>query len=99
MDRVPEDLRGTLMVPVPEAEPLVGRWRIEHDPPARSGIPAHITCSFPFRPALLARRAGHGRSRGVLPRSATRDVRADALRGLCPGVLTLRVEPADRCVS
>ena len=45
-----EDLRAALVVPVPEAEPLVGRWRIEHDPPAPFGIPAHITLLFPFRP-------------------------------------------------
>jgi 2'-5' RNA ligase len=46
-----EDLRATLIVPVPEAEPLVGHWRLEHDPPAPFGIPAHITLLFPFRPA------------------------------------------------
>ena len=45
-----ENLRATLIVPVPEAEPLVGPWRIEHDPPAPFGIPAHITLLFPFRP-------------------------------------------------
>lgn len=46
-----EDLRATLVVPVPEAESLVGRWRLEYDPPAPVGIPAHITLLFPFRPA------------------------------------------------
>lgn len=45
-----EDLRATLVVPVPESEPLVGRWRQEYDPPAPFGIPAHITLLFPFRP-------------------------------------------------
>jgi len=45
-----EDLRATLVVPVPEAEPLVGSWRQEYDPPAPFGIPAHITLLFPFRP-------------------------------------------------
>ena len=45
-----EDLRATLVVPVPEAEALVGRWRQEYDPPAPFGIPAHITLLFPFRP-------------------------------------------------
>ncbi len=45
-----EDLRATLVVPVPESEPLVGRWRQQYDPPAPFGIPAHITLLFPFRP-------------------------------------------------
>jgi len=45
-----EDLRATLVVPVPEAEPLVGHWRQEYDPPAPFGMPAHITLLFPFRP-------------------------------------------------
>lgn len=45
-----EDLRATLVLPVPEAEPLVGRWRQKYDPPAPFGIPAHITLLFPFRP-------------------------------------------------
>src|SRR6188768_3326789 len=45
-----EDLRATLVLPVPEAESLVGPWRQEYDPPAPFGIPAHITLLFPFRP-------------------------------------------------
>jgi 2'-5' RNA ligase len=39
-----------LIVAVPEAEPLVGEWRLRYDN-ARLGIPAHITLLFPFVPA------------------------------------------------
>jgi 2'-5' RNA ligase len=53
-----EDLRATLIVPVPEAEPLVGHWRQQYDPPAPVGIPAHITLLFPFRPAAWLGQAG-----------------------------------------
>ena len=38
-------------MPVPEAEDLVGTWRLQHDRAARHGVPAHITVLFPFRPA------------------------------------------------
>lgn len=53
-----EELRATLIVPVPEAEPLVGHWRQQYDPPAPIGIPAHITLLFPFRPAAWLGQAG-----------------------------------------
>ena len=36
------------VVLVPEAEPLVGAFRAEHDESARLGVPAHITVLFPF---------------------------------------------------
>jgi 2'-5' RNA ligase len=39
-----------LLVPVPEAEPLVGPWRARYDPPAPQGIPAHVTVLYPFVP-------------------------------------------------
>jgi 2'-5' RNA ligase len=41
--------RSALIVAVPEAEPLVGEWRLRHDN-ARLGVPAHITLVFPFVP-------------------------------------------------
>jgi 2'-5' RNA ligase len=42
--------QSALLVPVPEAEPLVGRWRALHDPKAGSGVPAHITLVVPWLP-------------------------------------------------
>jgi 2'-5' RNA ligase len=42
--------RSALIVAVPEAEPLVGKWRLRYDN-AGLGIPAHITLLFPFVPA------------------------------------------------
>ena len=35
---------------VPEAEPLVGELRLQHDWSAQHGVPAHITVLFPFAP-------------------------------------------------
>ena len=48
-DRKP---RAALVVTVPEAEPLVGRFRSEYDPIASLGLPAHITINFPFVPGV-----------------------------------------------
>lgn len=39
-----------MIVPVPEAEPLVGRWRAVQDHSAINGAPAHITLLVPFVP-------------------------------------------------
>jgi 2'-5' RNA ligase len=41
---------SALIVEVPEAEPLVGDWRAQHDWSAKHGVPAHITLLFPFVP-------------------------------------------------
>ncbi len=37
-------------MPVPEAEDLVGSLRLEHDPSAAAGVPAHVTVMVPFLP-------------------------------------------------
>jgi hypothetical protein len=39
---------SALLVPVPEAEPLVGAWRQRYDDSARTGVPAHLTVLYPF---------------------------------------------------
>src|SRR5687767_4218325 len=44
-------LRSSILLLVPEAEPLVGQLRYAHDPAAFAGIGAHITLLFPFMPA------------------------------------------------
>jgi 2'-5' RNA ligase len=41
---------SALLVPVPAADPVVERWRTEHDPAARDGVPAHVTVLYPFMP-------------------------------------------------
>jgi 2'-5' RNA ligase len=37
-----------IIVPVPEAEPIVGRWRRRHTPSGAAGMPAHVTLLVPF---------------------------------------------------
>ena len=41
-------LESGIIVPVPEAEGVVGHLRRLHDPQARYGVPAHITVLYPF---------------------------------------------------
>jgi 2'-5' RNA ligase len=37
-----------IIVPVPEAEAVVGRWRRRYTPSGAAGMPAHITLLIPF---------------------------------------------------
>jgi len=43
-------LVSALIVPVPEVERLVGRYRAALDPAAAWGVPAHVTVVYPFLP-------------------------------------------------
>jgi 2'-5' RNA ligase len=43
--------RSAVLVHVPEAEPVVGEWRLRHTYDAPLGIPPHVTLLFPFVPA------------------------------------------------
>ena len=43
-----------IILPVPEAEPIVQALRLDHDPSARLGVPAHITLLYPFAPPEVA---------------------------------------------
>ena len=40
-----------MLVHVPEAEPIVGEWRLRHTSDAPLGIPPHVTLLVPFVPA------------------------------------------------
>ncbi len=41
---------SAIIIPVPEAEPVVASLRQRHDPVAARGVPAHITLLYPFAP-------------------------------------------------
>lgn len=84
---------SAIIVPVAEAEPLVGKLRDQFDSSARLGVPAHITILYPFCP----------------PEAITAKVLDDLRRGIAdiqpfefclatvgrfPGVLYLTPEPA-----
>lgn len=62
--------QSALLIPVPDAEPLVAGARLEHDPCAPAGVPAHITLVVPWVEPEQLERDG-----AVLP--ALADVLAD----------------------
>jgi len=43
-------IESALVILVPEAEVLVESFRIQHDPSAALGVPAHVTVLYPFKP-------------------------------------------------
>jgi hypothetical protein len=51
MSSLVEGRRTALIVLVPEAEPAVSQLRVELDPVAQLGVPAHVSVLFPFVPA------------------------------------------------
>jgi 2'-5' RNA ligase len=42
--------QSAVIIPVPEAEAVVERYRLEYDPVAVAGVPAHITLIVPWLP-------------------------------------------------
>ncbi len=42
--------QSAVLIPVPKADSVVGRWRLEHDPVAMAGVPAHVTLVVPWLP-------------------------------------------------
>jgi hypothetical protein len=59
----------TLLVPVPEVEPVVRSWRGRFDPAAGYGVPAHITLLYPFLPPDLIDAGVMGRLRTLFGRA------------------------------
>ena len=51
---------SVLLVPVPEAAPLMHQYRLRYDPVAPAGVPEHITALYPFLAPDSARRCCSG---------------------------------------
>lgn len=85
--------QSAFIVPVPQAEPCVGRLRDRFDPSARRGAPAHVTILYPFMPPGLigdeVLREVHAFSSGIRAFGFTL-TRIDRF----PGVLYLAPDPA-----
>lgn len=87
--------RSGLLLPVPEAEPVVGDHRLRWDPPASRAVPAHVTLLFPFVPAA-ALDDGVERAVGeVLEGFGAFDLRLTRVERFPAGVLYLATEPAE----
>ena len=92
--QVPAHDETALVIPVPDAEPVVAAWRNRFDSSAAQGMPAHITAVYPFIPAdrlgteALARLGRLCAARPVLEVQFRRTARF-------PGVLYLESAPSD----
>jgi hypothetical protein len=80
-----------LLLVTPEAEPLVGRWRADHDWAAESGVPAHVTVRLPFLPPARWREVEES---DVLARLLPADVTLARVEDR-PGALVVVAEPDD----
>lgn len=84
----------SLVLLVPEAEPLVEPFRDRHDPAAAAGMPAHITLLYPFKaPAAIDRVLLDGLSDFF--RSFPPFAFSLAAIGRFPATLYLALEPAE----
>lgn len=41
--------QSVILIPVPSADPIIGKWREQYDSVVLRGIPSHITLLFPFK--------------------------------------------------
>jgi 2'-5' RNA ligase len=86
--------QSALLVPVPEAEALVGAWRAAHDPTARAGVPAHITLVVPWVPPEQIKQDHFEELEELLGGQAPFDYSLAAVRWFGRRVLWLAPSPA-----
>ncbi len=86
---------SALIVPVPEAEPLVCAWRERYDDSARTGVPAHITLLYPFLPPEEITPADLERLKALFASAPPMRFRLAAARRFPRGVLYLAPEPEE----
>lgn len=84
---------SALIVPVPEAEPLVGAWRDRYDDSARTGVPAHVTLLYPFLPSEEITPADLERLSALFASAPPTRFLLVATRRFSRGVLYLTPEP------
>jgi 2'-5' RNA ligase len=89
----PERGESAVVVPVPDAEPVVSAWRERFDGSAAQGMPAHITALYPFLPEERLTGAVLEQLREMCAAVAALQVAFRSV-GRFPGVLYLEPEPA-----
>jgi 2'-5' RNA ligase len=90
---------SALIVPVPEAEPLVGRLRAELDASAALGVPAHVTIMFPFVPPAAIDDAVLAAAREIFAAVPAFEVRFPRVKWFDDDVVWLAPEPAEPFVA
>ncbi|MFD0482186.1 2'-5' RNA ligase family protein [Kineococcus sp. GCM10028916] len=84
-----------LLVLVPEAEPVVGRWRDRLDPAAAWGVPAHVTVLYPFVPLEALDDAAFAVLTAIAAGTPAVDVELARTATFGTDVLWLAPEPAE----
>ena len=82
-----------MIVTVPEADPIVGGWRLAHTGDAPAGIPAHVTILFPFVPAARLEEAEE-RAAEIVATEPTFELAFERTARF-PGLLYLVPEPPE----
>jgi 2'-5' RNA ligase len=85
---------SAVLVHVPDAEPVVGEWRLQHTYDAPLGVPAHVTLLFPFVPAEELTENVEQRLAQVLAGTEVFDA-AFRRTARFPGVLYLEPDPSE----
>jgi 2'-5' RNA ligase len=91
-------LRTALLIPVPEAEPAVGRWRQLFDPSAQNGVPPHITLIFPYLSSDRCDTRVLGALRNIFRRALEFDYELAEI-GEFPGVVFLVPQPDEPFIA
>jgi hypothetical protein len=89
---------AALILPVPEAEPVVGELRGLYDPSAAVGVPAHITINYPFKPQFTRPDAAGASLTSLISGLDQFRFTLSEIRRF-PGVIYLAPEPAERIVD
>jgi hypothetical protein len=85
---------SAILVPVPEAEPLVGHLRARLDRSAGRGIPAHVTVLYPFVPPEQITNAAVTQAAAAVASVAGFDCRFAGTQWFGEDVLWLPPEPS-----
>jgi 2'-5' RNA ligase len=93
--RVALPIESALVVLAPQAEGLVGSFRLKYDPSAAEGMPAHITTLYPFLPPERIDDATLGILRQCFVEFAPFQFSLTAIKRLASDVLYLMPEPAE----
>jgi 2'-5' RNA ligase len=91
--------QSALLVPVPQADPVVSRWRQHLDPVAAAGVPAHVTLIVPWLPPEQITAAVLEELEAELKGAAAFDFRLTHVDWFGRRVLWLAPEPAEPFVE
>jgi 2'-5' RNA ligase len=87
--------QSAIIIPVPDAEPVVERYRLEYDPVALAGVPAHITLIVPWLPPDEIDNGNLAELADVLSSTTAFSFRLTRVRWFGRGVLWLAPDPAE----